>query len=59
MVPEKYTIQIYSDPGYLQDLWRTVNVVSMPVKSIRSVLTLTDLQRTSVKICYRWAMIRR
>jgi len=37
MVPEKYTIQTYTDPGYPQDLWRTVNVVSMPVKSIRSV----------------------
>jgi hypothetical protein len=59
VVYEKYTTQIYSDPGYLQDLWRTVDVVSMPVKSIRSLLTLTDLQRTAVKICYRWVMIRR
>jgi hypothetical protein len=59
MVYEKYTTQIYSDPGYLQDLWRTVNVVSMPVKSIRSLLTLTDLQRTAVRICYRWKMFRR
>ena len=30
----------FSDPGHLQDLWRTVNVVSPLVKNIRSVSSI-------------------
>ena len=30
----------FSDPGHLQDLWRTVNVVSLLVKNIRSVSSI-------------------
>ena len=39
----------FSDPGYLQGLWRTVNVLALLVKNIRSALSIWTCDEQSSK----------